>query len=150
MRLKKQNSTRRPPPAFGECPLLLSELNYEVVYTKGSAHRDVDCLSRAPVNDAEPYAEKLIFLVLPLSKSSWLKAYEHDDEAELFRLKVEVKEDKFVLHDDVIYRGTKLHVPKAKRLELIKASHDTVLTNHDGIEATLFCVEDLLWPKIYT
>ena len=31
--------------------IVLSEFDFEIVYTKGKLHQDIDCLSRAPVNN---------------------------------------------------------------------------------------------------
>lgn len=31
--------------------ITLSEYDFEIVYTKGDLHKDIDCLSRAPVNN---------------------------------------------------------------------------------------------------
>lgn len=39
--------------------ILLSEFDFTIKYIKGSAHQDVDCLSRAPVDDAtDPYLDQ--------------------------------------------------------------------------------------------
>lgn len=45
------NKKKPSSPKLVRWALVLSEFNFEIVYTKGSLHEDVDCLSRAPVDN---------------------------------------------------------------------------------------------------
>lgn len=49
-------------PRLKRWAALLSEFDFKIIYVKGSLHKDVDCLSRAPVDNAiDEYVEKRIF-----------------------------------------------------------------------------------------
>lgn len=49
--------------------LVLSESDFDIVFTNGSLHKDVDCLGRAPVTDeVDPYLDKILALPAPINR----------------------------------------------------------------------------------
>lgn len=78
-------SKRTPKSArLARWEIVLSEFNFEVVYTKGNQYCDVDCLSRAPVDDpTDPYLEGCVFMICPGDRSGWIGSYV-DEESKAF------------------------------------------------------------------
>lgn len=60
--------------------IILSEFDFDVEYTKGSSHSNVDCLSRSPVNSPDDqYLERMYYVCRPVDVDNWVPAY--SDEA---------------------------------------------------------------------
>ena len=54
---------------------ILQMYKFEIVYAKGTAHEDVDCFSRAPLEESDPYVERILSITTPLDKHSWIATY---------------------------------------------------------------------------
>lgn len=66
--LRSLKSKMPNSPRLRRWAILLSEFDFSIQYAKGGLHKDVDCLSRAPVDDAiDPYLDDK-FLSIFLSK----------------------------------------------------------------------------------
>lgn len=130
--------------------IVLSEFDYEIQYVKGELHKDVDCLSRAPVdNQTDAYLEDKVYAVcIPVNENEWISLYDDDTEAQDFLAKASNGEDHFNLRSNVIYFKDKIYVPKSKRDEIIQNSHSNVLAGHGGVEVTLHKMNDLWWPTL--
>lgn len=129
--------------------IVLSEFDFKIVYTKGKQHCDVDCLSRAPVDDpTDPYLEEKVYLIQPFDKDDWTKSYT-DPQLEDILLKASQKIDDFKLIEDIIYKNDTLYVPELKRREIIKTTHETPSNAHPGINATLAKLkQNYFWPNM--
>lgn len=56
--------------------IVLSEFDYEIVYTKGNLHCDIDCLSRAPVdNPIDEFLEDRVYQVKVINPREWARNY---------------------------------------------------------------------------
>lgn len=127
--------------------LLLSEFDYKIVYTKGSLHRDVDCLSRAPVDDPDDkYADAILAVTSPINAEEWTSHYQ-DDEARSILLKIREGDREFESREGIIYRGNLLYIPVSKRKQLIQEHHDDAISLHDGVDGTLARLEQVWWPS---
>jgi len=129
--------------------IALSEFDMEIVYTKGNQHQDVDCLSRAPVdNETDEYLENKVYLVTPIDIPEWISAYKDIEAKELFQ-KAYDKLDDWKLINDVIYKNDKLYVPTEKRDELIRVTHMSNMNAHPGVQATRAkLAENYYWPNM--
>jgi len=82
-------SSKNPTsPRLRRWAVLLKEFDYDVVYTKGSLHEDIDCLSRAPVDDPDSYKlDDKVYALLPapIDADAWISLYV-DDESKRFLL----------------------------------------------------------------
>lgn len=131
--------------------IVLSEYDFEIIYTKGDLHKDIDCLSRAPVDDAtDPYLEHRLYMIKPAEPEKWQQACK-DDEALEFLGKAEAGQEGFRLVDEVIYKDGKLYVPRSKRDEVLQAVHASPVAGHGGQFATFErTASDYWWPKMRT
>lgn len=131
--------------------LILNEFNYDIVYTKGSLHQDVDCFSRAPVNNEhdEYLDDKLLVVTRPADTDSWLEAYD-DEESQLYYNLALAGEKNCKLVNDIIYVESKLYIPANKRQQILKESHDSTIAGHGGLEATMRRMDEFWWPNMLT
>lgn len=129
--------------------IVLSEFDFEIVYTKGNQHCDIDCLSRAPVDDPiDPYLEGRVYMVAPFDKTGWISQYADQESKDLYQ-KAYDREDNLRLVDEIIYKGDLLFVPAAKRKEIIRTTHVSNLNAHPGINATISKLkENYWWPRL--
>lgn len=130
--------------------IVLSEYDFEIIYTKGKLHQDVDCLSRAPVdNDLDEFLENCVYAITcPLDPIGWMAAYNDPESRELFQRAYE-KEDGLRIMNDLIYKDELLFVPNSKRTDIIKGVHSANYNAHPGIEATTAKLkENYWWPKM--
>lgn len=127
----------------------MSEFDFEIKYTKGNLHCDIDCLSRAPVDDAiDSYFDERVYLITPFDRGSWISAYNDDESRNLFQKAFE-RQDDFSLVDDVIHKAGKLFVPQAHRNELIRTTHESHFNAHPGAAATRAKLgQNYWWPKM--
>lgn len=129
--------------------VILSEFDMKVIYTKGSLHNDIDCLSRAPVEEEhEKYADRLIHLAIPTHREEWKKLYGTDRDSADFYLKARRSLDSFTIRDGLVYRGDALYVPPPKRALIIKEAHASPLGGHGGIYQTLERLSQFWWPSM--
>lgn len=89
--------------------ILLSEFDFEIVYTKGDLHKDIDCLSRAPVNDEndendELLDDKIYAIITPKVTRSWIDAYELSNEDKEIHEEAKAGLNDYKIIDDVIYK----------------------------------------------
>ena len=131
--------------------IVLSEYDFEIIYTKGELHQDIDCLSRAPVDDAtDSLLERSVYTVTtPMDTADWISSYSDSQSRELFQ-KAYDREDKLRLINDIIYYEDLLYVPMNKRDELIRLTHNSNMNDHPGTEATTAKLkENYWWPKMH-
>lgn len=127
---------------------ILSEYDFEIVYTKGSLHQDVDCFSRAPISDEDDeLASKLLALPVPVSED-WTLCYTDSEEDRAILEAAEQNEDDYHLENGTIYRNEQIYVPKARREQIMRESHDQGFAGHDGVEGTLERMKYFYWPKL--
>lgn len=90
------NSKLPSSPRLKRWAIILYEFDFQIVYTKGTLHKDVDCLSRAPISDADDHLldEKVYaVLIAPLDVDEWISNYD-TEEAALLNQKGRDKSDK--------------------------------------------------------
>ena len=128
----------------------MSEFDYEIVYTKGQLHKDVDCLSRAPVtNNPDDFIDQCVYLVTPVDREDWIDDYDADMTSQDIYTKAEAGDEEFRLLNGLIYRDTQLYVPECRRGELVRNVHSSNLSIHPGAEATYARIaEDYWWPNM--
>lgn len=147
--LKVLNSRNTRNARVERWALPLSEYEYGIVYQKGKQDEDVDCLSRAPVQQPQDEFLENILAITALTRDTdeWISAYD-DDECDLFLLKAAENEDNFEMKQNLIYRNNKFYVPKQKRLKILDESHSGNLAAHDGIDGTSKRLKDFWWPQM--
>lgn len=133
----KPNSAR-----LNRWAILLSEYDLEIVYTSGALHQDVDCLSRAPVDDADEYFNTRVFLCKPKNVSEWIKKYNDEESKEI--IDQANTSNEYEIRDEVIYRNGKLYVPNSERKSLIEFSHKS----HSGILVSQQSISEYWWPSL--
>lgn len=136
-------------PRIHRWAIILSEFNFEVVYTKGARHLDVDCLSRAPVDDeTDNYLEaRIMYTVVPVDTDQWDQSYEDEESKEIIAKAVR-KEENLDVKDGLIFKDDKLFVPFAKRKDVLKAAHADS-SGHGGIKVTMAKLNDCWWPSMH-
>lgn len=126
----------------------LSGFEYTVRFKKGEDNQNVDCLSRAPLDNYKPSYDSqmgnevnLNYLHSICQISSNKVTYdrikqETFNDAELKRIILELKNQsvssEFTLLDDIIFRGDRIYIPKVLRQEILAELHET----HLGITKT--------------
>jgi len=127
--------------------IILSEFDFEIVYTKGDLHKDIDCLSRAPVDDVvDPYLEQRIYFVMPKSVTDWTNSYDDSESVDNPR-RARRNEDGFSLKNGIIVYYDKTYVPLTKRQEIIREFHENN-ARHGGMIDTLYQMQNLYWSKM--
>lgn len=119
----------------------LSEFDFNVVYTRGSLHQDVDCFSRQPVDAPEDDAlDHRIFAMLPLPADppQWIANYTDDESIELLESAMTQSSSSNVkLVNKILYRGDALYVPPRFRRQAFDDCHSSNIAAHGGLAATL-------------
>lgn len=134
--------------------IILQEFDYEIVYTRGDLHKDIDCLSRAPVhNSNDNYLDDRIFAIIPKVTRTWIQAYQDDDESKTIYEQARKGINGYILVDNVIYYkkrndSTTIYVPRSRRQGLLKEAHDHLTGGHGGIQVTKDKLADVYWPTI--
>lgn len=131
--------------------LVLSEFDFKIEFRKGTAHCDVDCLSRSPVCDEhEEFLERILVLnplPVPINPQDWTDAYT-DDETRKFLNEAEDGSDRFILVDGLLYFEQKLYVPDQLRPRILRENHDLGAAAHDGIGNTIYRLRHFWWPRL--
>lgn len=143
LNIKKPNT-----PQLARWGVILSEYHMKIQYVKGEDHKDVDCLSRAPVGQAPDRLDDVIiyvFMLLPTNTSEWIDAYSNSVEAQALLQKAEKDEDNIRTIDGVLYHDNKLYVPSSLRKAIIEKSHDDLMAGHGGQRATISRVQSEYW-----
>lgn len=132
-------------PRIRRWALLLSEYNFDVVYTKGTQHGDVDCLSRAPVDNAfDTYLEDRVnTVIVPRNKFEWIRDHDNEESKAILQ-KTREKKDGLRLSFDVVYKGTSIYVPPPRREEALKDAHQAA--GHGSIASTVDRTSSMWWP----
>ena len=108
--------------------IVLSEFDFEIVYTKGNLHCDIDCLSRAPVDDPiDPYLENKVYLVKPHDSADWICSFNEDESKKILEAAHDGKEGLKVIND-IVYKGDLLFVTPPKT---VSYTHLTLPTNRE-------------------
>lgn len=165
-------------PRVRRWALLLSEFDYEVEHVSGTAHRDVDCLSRAPVcdegdryvEDMPTYAVKTLMdplwastynalrdglpispinsITLPKDVREWIRSYNLEDDEEMSGLY-----DKGITEQDD-FKVVDSILYKGDKLVVPKSKRTQLLTEahdeagHDGCLGTLQRLNYAWWPQM--
>lgn len=142
-------NTRQPQSArLKRWAIVLSEFDYKIRYTKGDLHQDVDCLSRAPVEDNDEFLEAKVYAIyVPKEPDSWSNEYTRDEESLRILAKTLNEEAGYKFKDDLIYRFDKLYAPPTKRDQLLKDAHNATV-GHGGIQVTLNRLKQFFWPNM--
>ena len=128
--------------------IVLSEFDYEIIYTKGDLHKDIDCLSRAPVDDAiDPFLENKVYYVMPRSIEDWTANYRDVESLQYWRKALD-KQDECELKNGVVICFDKTFIPRAKRQQIMQEFHEEN-ARHGGITDTLYHMRELFWPKMH-
>lgn len=116
--------------------LILSEYDFVIKYTKGSLHEDVDCLSRAPVNDETDHHldSKVYHIFQPVSPDDWDKVYDDEESKGVYDDALNGRNG-YKLVGNLAYFGDKLYLPLKKRENVIKRIHEK--TAHGGKQVVL-------------
>lgn len=144
--LCKLNKGTPQSPRLKRWTLLLSEFDYRITYNNGSLHKDVDCLSRAPLEDADTYIDKIFALAAPIDKTDWLSNSQDEESKSLYEK--ENGDENLNLRNGVLYFRDKLFVPHAKRKEVLEETHDANVSIHDGVAGTLSRLQGFWWPDL--
>jgi len=130
--------------------LVLSEFEFKIEYRKGTAHCDVDCLSRSPVCDEhEEFLERILIqnpLPCPINPREWTDAYT-DEKSQNFKNEAERGSNRFTVSDGLLYFDRKLFVPLQLRARILRENHNQGAASHDGIENTLYRLRYFWWPE---
>ena len=122
--------------------IVLSEFYFNIVYTKGDLHKDIDSLSRAPVDNAiDSYLESKVYCLMPKSIDDWVSNYT-DEESLNFLGKAKEKVDDFELKNDVITRFGRTFVPNSKRESIMLDFHEAN-ARHGGFVDTMYGMRQL-------
>jgi hypothetical protein len=130
--------------------IVLSEFDLHIKYTKGGLHRDVDCLSRAPVNneDDDFMEDKVYRVFVPDDEKSWVLDYEDNEEAQKLLDKARFATDGYKTINGVLYKNQKLYVPEQRREEILKQAHGSHLGGHGGVRVTKNKLMNYHWPSL--
>ena len=158
LRKKMPNS-----PRLRRWAILLSEYDFPIQYVKGEMHRDVDCLSRAQVDqEIDAYLDEKLLAVLnrqqstepinaisvPLNDSEWKRLTENDADSQAHLANARRRAKGYRLCNGQLYFENRLYVPSSKRQELLSEAHDDESTAHGGVRATVARLASLWWPQL--
>lgn len=137
------NSRTPISPRLKRWAIVLSEFDFEIKYTAGNLHNDVDCLSRAPVdNETDEFLENRVYaIVRPVDIDNWKDLYTDEDATELAK-----KDYNLSSKEEVLYKDNKLYVPVSRRRELMEEAHNN--NGHGGQLVTLRKLDDYWWPTL--
>lgn len=129
--------------------IILSEFSFDVIYTKGDLHQDIDCLSRAPVDDPiDPFvSDKLMYVSAPIDPENWVDDY-YDEEGRRILEKAIKSEEDLNLVDHIIYKGRRLYIPTHHREGILRDCHSNAEAGHGGLNATLYRMSNFWWPTM--
>jgi hypothetical protein len=135
--------------------LLLSEYQFTIEYKSGKQHKNVDALSRAPVEGASDEYEDSprIFFVEEIN----MKQYQ-DEDTWCQSIKAKLNADRpiyrnYHLINDILHRRIYFNdqiyelicLPEALRLSVLKACHDDKTSGHTGVLRTF----SRLWKRYH-
>lgn len=134
-------------PRLRRWAILLSEYDFEIVYTKGQFHEDVDCLSRAPIgNGSDEYLERRICtIVMHANQFQWIKGHDDPESKEILQQAREKKND-LRLSNDMVYNGVRLYLPPVRRQATIEEAH--LATCRGSIRTTSERLNTVWWRGI--
>lgn len=123
--------------------IIISEFDFEIKYTKGGLHKDVDCLSRSPIDDGtDPYLDNKVYaIVMPENILEWQSHYCEED------WELPQQNNKYNFRNEIIYYEDKLYAPESKRYTLMQAAHTSFEGGHGGYQVTLSKLKDYFWPN---
>lgn len=113
-------------------------------------HKDVDCLSRAPINDeTDNYLENKVYgvRIFPNEPWNWRESCKNDTES-IEMMDAKDKKAGFSLVNDVVYFNDRLYVQVSKRGEIIKLTHETTTAHAEVVPTGLKIEENYYWPKM--
>lgn len=140
------NKRQPASPRLCRWAIILSEFDFEIVYTKGNLHCDIDCLSRAPVDDpTDNYLDERVYQVKVLNPGDWKRNYADEESRRIFMKALDRKDGLKIGADELIYNRDLLYVPKAKRHDIIKRTHQVAINAHPGVVATCAKLRELYW-----
>lgn len=148
--------------------LILSEYDFTIRYIKGGLHIDVDCLSRAPLNEkVDNYLDdKLVaairnptpvanynidnsnIAVTARDTQEWKQATQNDPEAQAHLVKARCRQKGYKIHNGCLYYENRLYVPSTIRENLISQRHADEPSCHGGVRATLERMAELWWSSM--
>jgi len=148
-------------PRLRRWALLLSEFDFTIKYVKGALHNDVDCLSRAPVDENtdiyledklltvnDLQKEETVAVTRPLNVKEWAQLSEQDEEAKPHFEKARQRKKGYKIIEGALYYEDRLFVPKVKRTGIITESHDEEPACHGGFRATIERLRSFWWPNM--
>lgn len=121
--LCKLIKTTPQSPRLKRWTFLVSEFDFHRSYTNGSLHKDVNCLSRAPLEDKDQYLEKVLAIPVPVNADDWLNL-SRDAESTSQYEKAQ-KDDDLNWRDSIMYFKQQLYVPEAKRNEILEETNES-------------------------
>lgn len=134
----------------------LQEFDYTIQFIRGGMHVDVDCLSRAPVdNSFDRYLEDKVLttiriseisvsIVVPTNIDHWKNLSLNDNEAKIHFEKAKSRVKGYRLTNGLVYYEDKLFVPKPLRGDILHEAH----LGHGGIRATFNKLNHYWWPNM--
>ena len=144
--------------------IILSEFDFEIKYIKGGLHMDVDCLSRAPMEEyVDPWLDDKVIaatrahhtsddkpcaMVMPQDAREWRTLSENDQEAVPHFEKARKRVKGYKIFNGSLYLENRLYVPNAKRMEILAEGHADGPSGHGGVRATLERLSGLWWPSM--
>ena len=163
------------PNRLARWSLQLQPYNYRIEYKSGKTHKDVDCLSRFPINKPENldirtnldnfvgninFGREPEINMKELQDEDWfcyeiMNILEHPENINIKTLKTIIA--KYTIIDQVLYyriitkKGPKLClvIPKVLRQDILYNCHDDLLGGHLGYQKTLSKVrERFFWPDM--
>jgi transposase InsO family protein len=127
--------------------IVLSEFDFQIVYTKGALHKDIDCLSRAPVDNCiDEFLEHKVYTIVPKNINEWISNYT-DDESKKCLEKANKNLEGYTLKDGLIFHHDKMFIPASKRNNIIKEFHE-LNARHGGTRDTAYVMNEVYWPNI--
>lgn len=136
-------------PRLKRWAIILAEFDFEIKYTKGGLHQDVDCLSRAPIDDGTDsfLDSKVYHIIIPNEPSEWINSYTSEESDCVIHDAIN-KKNNYKLIDHLIYYGNNLYVPESKREILLKEAHSTPSGGHGGRKVTLEKLKGYYWQQM--
>lgn len=157
LKLKNPSSAR-----LRRWALVLSEFDYTIRYIKGSLHQDIDCLSRAPVDNSEddllsdrvlsvkerPLDSSIAAILQPIDIDRWRHLTREDEEAKRYIEFVRKRMKGYNLYSGLLYWDQRLYVPKDLRSEIMAENHDDSQAGHGGRRDTIDRLKQYWWPSL--
>lgn len=151
-------------PRLYRWTLLLSEYDFSIQYIRGGLHQDVDCLSRAPVEEnddqlgdkllamvlreSEPHVDwrglAQCLLVVPVDKASWREETAADVSGQEHLALARRRTKGYRILHGCLYYENRLFVPISRRQVIMKESHAEEAAGHGGVRDTADRMAQLL------